>query len=305
MARSKDGGTLSGTHVPFPEYPNVIAIFEGDGIGPGGTKKHSHPWAEINIMIEGKSTWITEEGALDVRPGDGFLLMPQTPHHSKWVPGVAFKAGTVCFQAGLENEALFNMLNSGEQTGPPRAGVSVWLWEALAREPVHRLNWKGLPEWWRRIYDETDAASGPYRALRVESDILEMLSRFADPSIGKPHWEQGDRRGIERALRHISETMDQGSVSVAELARIAGMSRSKFAELFHRTLGMPPHAYATALRMWMAQSSLVGNRVPAAVIADDLGFSSPQHFSRAFKRVTGMTPKEYRRRWAAPWLKQD
>jgi len=67
---------------------------------------------------------------------------------------------------------------------------------------------------------------------------------------------------------------------------------------------MPPHAYATALRVWMAQSALAGSRAPAAEIAERLGFASPQHFSRAFKAVTGLTPHQYRRRWAAGWVKE-
>jgi methylphosphotriester-DNA--protein-cysteine methyltransferase len=83
------------------------------------------------------------------------------------------------------------------------------------------------------------------------------------------------------------------------------MSRSKFAQVFHRMLGTPPHSYATALRIWLAQSGLIGCKVSAAVFAGWLGFSSPQHFSRAFKASTGLTPQEYRRRWGAPWVRES
>ena len=295
-------------HVPFPEYPNVIGVFEGMADGPRRSDRHSHPWAEINILIEGRSTWYVNDIEHEVNVAEGFLVMPGTPHNAKWPAGMAFRTGSVSFQVGLSSRLPLQIKGAqrsphGEVAGSPREELGAWLFDALSRKPYHRLKWKGFPDWWQRIYDEQEAARGPYRALRVESAMLELLARFADPTIGAPEWEQVDRRGIERALRHISMRMTDGPVSVGELARVAGMSRSKFAETFHRSLGMPPHAYATALRIWMAQSGLAGSRTSAAAIASSLGFSSPQHFSRAFKSATGLTPQDYRRRYAAPWIR--
>jgi AraC-like DNA-binding protein len=305
MARRARRELIDARHIPFPEYPNMIGIFEGLAEGPTESDRHSHPWAEINVMLEGRGTWYTDDGPYEVVVGDGSLMMPGTPHHAKWPAGVRFRAGSVSFQLGLESKPLLGFEERGPRAGSPRDELAAWLFDSLLRKPYHRLHWKGFPEWWQRLYDEQEAARGPYRALRVESAMLEVLARFADPTVGQADWEQAERRGIERALRHISKKMTEGSVTVAELARIAGMSRSKFAELFHRTLGTPPHAYATALRIWMAQSGLAGSRASAASIASALGFSSPQHFSRAFKSATGLTPQEYRRRFGAPWVKEE
>ena len=304
MPRKARLTAVSTMHIPFPEYPNVVSIIEGKAKGPRESDWHGHSWAEINVMLEGHGIWYTEDGPYEVGVGDGMLLMPQARHRAKWPAGVHFRTGSVGFLLGRESRSLFGFQDFDKGPGPPRAEVAAWLSDALSLKPYHRLTWKGFPEWWQRLYDEGEATGGPYRALRVESAILEALARFADPSFGKPEWEQPERRGIERALRLLSETISEGNVTVAVLARAAGMSRSKFNALFRRTLGMPPHTYATALRVWMAQSALAGSRTPAAEVAQRLGFASPQHFSRAFKTVTGLTPHQYRRRWAAGWVKE-
>jgi AraC-like DNA-binding protein len=303
MPRKGKGELIDARHIPFPEYPNMVGIFEGMAEGPAQSGLHSHPWAEINVLLEGSGLWYVDEEPYEVEVGDGFLLMPGTPHFAKWPAGIRFRCGSVNFQVDLADRTSVKFDHETTPAGSPRDELAVWLFEALSRKPYHRLKWKSFPEWWQRLHDEQEATRGPYRALRIESALLEVLSRFADPTLGQPEWEQAERRGIDRALRYISAKMTEGPVTVAELARVAGMSRSKFAELFHRTLGTPPHAYSTALRIWMAQSSLAGSRQSAASIATGLGFSSPQHFSRAFRTATGMTPQEYRRRYAAPWVK--
>jgi AraC-like DNA-binding protein len=303
MAGKRRRELVDARHIPFPEYPNVIGIFEGLADGPVRSERHSHPWAEINIMLEGTGLWYPNDIEHLVEVGDGFLLLPGTPHFAKWPAGVRFRTGSVSFQIGLAGSSPFVINKQPQRVGSPRDEQGSWLLDALARKPYHRLKWKSFPEWWHQLYREQEAARGPYRALRVESAMLEVLARFADPTFGAPEWEHVERRGIERALRHISKNITEGPVTVADLARVAGMSRSKFAELFRHTLGMPPHAYATALRIWMAQSGLAGSRASAASIASALGFSSPQHFSRAFKSATGLTPQEYRRRYAASWVK--
>ncbi|MBN1916421.1 MAG: helix-turn-helix transcriptional regulator [Verrucomicrobia bacterium] len=310
MTRRDQRELMDVRHVPFPEYPNVIGIFEGMFDGPRRSERHSHPWAEINILVEGHGIWNVNDIEHEVGVGDGFLVMPGTPHYAKWPANQTFRTGSVNFQVGTTGRVPLHLKDNhrghpSDIAGSPRDELGSWLLDALSRKPYHRLKWRGLPEWWQRLSDEQEAARGPYRALRIESAMLELLSRFVDPTISAPEWEQVERRGIERALRHISMRMTDGPVSVGELARVAGMSRSKFAELFHRSLGMPPHAYATALRIWMAQSGLAGSRVSAATIAASLGFSSPQHFSRAFKAATGLTPQEYRRRYAASWIKEE
>lgn len=84
--------------------------------------------------------------------------------------------------------------------------------------------------------------------------------------------------------------------TVAELAGLAGMSRSIFAERFRRTVGRPPLAYLVDWRMRLAADRLRRGGERVAIVALAAGYESEAAFSAAFRRVTGRTPGSYRKR---------
>jgi AraC-like DNA-binding protein len=293
-------------HYPFPDYPSILCLLEMGSQGPQHSDKHSHPWAQINLMLDGRATWHTEDGSVEVRVGDAFLLLPGTPHHAEVRAGESCRTGTLEFAFGGEREPHASPgIPAPGFGGRPRSEAIRWLFEALPRRGWHHLRWDGFPEWWRRITREEQVAGGPYRALRLESALLEALSAFADPALAAPGGKGDQARMVERVQQYISEHLSTSALGVAELAEVAGMSRSRFTVRFTEQVGMSPHAYVNALRIWTAQTALAGSSSSLAEIAEQTRFSSPQHLSRAFKEATGMTPGEYRRRWAAPWLKKE
>ena len=84
--------------------------------------------------------------------------------------------------------------------------------------------------------------------------------------------------------------------SVDALAGKAMLSRSAFAERFQRILGTSPASYLAHLRMNEARTLLQDNEVSVAQIAERLGYATEAAFRRAFRRVTGTTPGDARRR---------
>ncbi|EWM16999.1 transcriptional regulator [Kutzneria sp. 744] len=82
--------------------------------------------------------------------------------------------------------------------------------------------------------------------------------------------------------------------TVADLAHEARMSRSLFAERFHRAVGVPPAEYAARWRIHVVAHRLRTTDRRIAEIADDLGFASPSALSAAFARRAGCSPAQYR-----------
>lgn len=79
-----------------------------------------------------------------------------------------------------------------------------------------------------------------------------------------------------------------------ELARKAGMSRTSLAVRFREMMGVPPLAYLTQWRMYLARRELrAGASISEAAAA--VGYSSESAFSSAFKRVMAVAPGQYRR----------
>ena len=84
--------------------------------------------------------------------------------------------------------------------------------------------------------------------------------------------------------------------TLPELARGAGASRSVLAERFTYFVGVPPMLYLTRWRMQLAASRLAAGAGPVSAVAAEVGYESEAAFSRAFKKVTGVTPASWRGR---------
>lgn len=85
------------------------------------------------------------------------------------------------------------------------------------------------------------------------------------------------------------------SWNVERLAEAACMSRSLLAEKFKHYLAMSPMQYVTNWRMQGAKLALSENRLSMEQIAEQAGYDSTAAFSKAFKRVLGTNPGQYRR----------
>jgi AraC-like DNA-binding protein len=99
---------------------------------------------------------------------------------------------------------------------------------------------------------------------------------------------------VARALSAI-HTQPERPWTVESLGRMAGLSRSQFAERFSRSVGEPPLSYLSRWRMHRARTLLRDPSVRMGRIARMLGYGSEAAFSTAFKRWNGMAPGEFRK----------
>lgn len=117
--------------------------------------------------------------------------------------------------------------------------------------------------------------------LKREENKKGLLAALADPRLTK-------------ALIAIHRSPEE-RWQVASLARVAGMSRTVFAQRFAEVLGQTPIEYLTRWRMQLAQQWLRERREPVSIVAKKLGYETETAFRRAFQRITGMTPGRLRR----------
>jgi AraC-like DNA-binding protein len=99
---------------------------------------------------------------------------------------------------------------------------------------------------------------------------------------------------IEEAIAHMSEHLDK-PMRVATLSALAGLSVSHFFCLFKSLTGCTPIDYFIRLRMRRACEFLQDPTRSVKVVACLLGYSDPYYFSRLFKSVTGVAPRNYQR----------
>lgn len=138
-----------------------------------------------------------------------------------------------------------------------------------------------------RLYVEAASTTLAVRLLQKHCD-----SGASAPTEGSSHGL--DHLRLRRVLDYISANLSD-VITLESLAGIAGYSAFHFARKFTRAMGIPPHRYISRLRLESAMAELAAGKSPIAQIALNAQFSSQASFTRAFHRVTGMTPKEYQR----------
>lgn len=101
----------------------------------------------------------------------------------------------------------------------------------------------------------------------------------------------------EEAVR-IKAVLDRNltrDVTIEELAKAAFCSKDHVIRVFKRAYGETPHAYFLRQKMALAQSLLIGTKLSVGEVAASVGYGDSHYFSNVFRRVTGMSPLEYRR----------
>ena len=101
---------------------------------------------------------------------------------------------------------------------------------------------------------------------------------------------------LTKALAAMHEDPSQ-SWTIHNLAEVAGMSRSSFAQRFKDTVGMPPLTYLIDYRLRLAARYLRLQQNSISRISSLVGYASDSTFSQAFKRVYGVSPKVYRQQY--------
>ncbi|MDE2607433.1 MAG: helix-turn-helix transcriptional regulator [Burkholderiales bacterium] len=135
------------------------------------------------------------------------------------------------------------------------------------------------------------AAGAP--ALVLQSALAELVPLIlahgenAPPDFHRVPPGAGIRRAVDYLHAHFSE-----SVSLDDLAQVAGVSRYGFAHAFRRATGLPPHRYQLAVRVGRART-LLGCGMRSTDVALAVGFTDQSHLIRHFQRAVGVTPARY------------
>ena len=98
---------------------------------------------------------------------------------------------------------------------------------------------------------------------------------------------------LDGVIEFIHTNLDR-DLRLEQLAAIANLSSFYFLKLFHKTIGRSPHHYILESRVERASQLLRKTSLPVGEIGQRCGFSTPSHFSSAFRQVTGKTPRTYR-----------
>jgi AraC family transcriptional regulator len=124
--------------------------------------------------------------------------------------------------------------------------------------------------------------------------LMRHASSFATPR--QPIYAKGGLQNwrLKRALELLEGDLAKAP-SLAEVAEPLGLRPASFCRAFKQSMGVSPHHYLLAHRVNSAKEMMRDQKRSLTEISLDCGFSGSSHFSVAFKRIVGVSPREYRR----------
>lgn len=134
----------------------------------------------------------------------------------------------------------------------------------------------------------------PSDAAHVNASISAIIamafeSRLSDPDLIRPDLPMPVQKALEKMRLYFHQP-----IRVVELAQLAGMSESHFSRQFKSSIGTSPIDWLRRERINQAKRRLIESDDPVKEIARQVGYADQFFFSKDFKRMTKLTPTQFR-----------
>lgn len=258
---------------------------------------HWHDYYELWVATEGGGEFRAGEHTFAFAPGDVVLVDPLKIHgvvrmekaHAPLV--VFFHAEAVAPTGSGVDLGFLSAWDRRSEKVAPRLDA-----DAAATASVHGALLRLAQAWFA-------PASAEGRLLALRFHLLEVLlqlrrafiAKGGEPETISTRAEREARLG--RVLEFVAQRCD-GPVAQPEVARVAGMSTSRFRAFFKETTGWGFADYLRDLRLERAARLLRETNESVAEVACQTGFSDQSHLQRLFKAKHGISPLAYRKRHA-------
>ena len=245
---------------------------------PGPIKVEAN---QLALLLQGHAHEVDYNGGGTTTPIDTALKRNRTPRAIQYGTSNA----TRCFWGSFSyNGDLAESVLSGV---PPVIIIS-----DLKQNPIEWLEMSC-----QIILDETHSERPGAHVMvsrLLDLMLVQILRRWAKKAETAPGWlaSAKDER-ISRATTAIHQNPAH-DWSIEALAELCGMSRSSFVALFEKVMRQAPGAYIRELRLAQAAKLLRYSGATVEKISDQVGYTSKEAFSRAFRKRFGMSPSIWR-----------
>ena len=275
------------SNIIFSIFPNET--FVDLGLYQYGWEKceasHSYGPATRNhylfhYVISGTGTLMADDAkgntkTYSIKSGEGFMIFPQQittyiadqkfPWEYTWVE----------FD-GLRVKELIDI-----------TGIS-------KNQPIYHARSKDLREDMKNemMYLASHGDASPFHLVGHLYLFLDYFSRSA----ANVNLKKGSKMQdfyLKEAISFIEQNF-QNDISVEDIATFCGLNRSYFGKIFKNAVGKSPQEFLLNYRMIKATELLKLTQLSIGDISNAVGYANQLHFSRAFKNIYGISPREWR-----------
>lgn len=238
--------------------------------------RHMHEEYSLAAILQGTEITNCRGGDHTARPGDLLLINAEEVHSNQSVGSEyrLIKVRVKTFQR------LAHDLGEPALTAP-------YFPELVVNDPLL----------FRRLLSLHLKLEQSISALEQESAFLSTMSLVLtrtnkDYRARRAGTKEGSEDVYVRRVRDYLRSHYAENVSLTQLSSLTNLSSYYLLRVFHNRAGFPPHEYQTQVRIAHARK-LIRNGTPLSQAALETGFFDQSHLTRNFKRIVGVTPRQY------------
>ncbi|MPN53340.1 HTH-type transcriptional activator RhaR [bioreactor metagenome] len=131
------------------------------------------------------------------------------------------------------------------------------------------------------------------RMFQVEQLIAVVSEKIQEFARETSKYDTSKRATIRKVLRYMDQNYSKG-LTLPKVAKVAHMAPSYFSMYFKKEIGENYNQFVNRMKIERAKELLQNPSVKIHEVGTLVGFEDSKYFSRKFRTVTGMTPREYR-----------
>ncbi|OON69911.1 AraC family transcriptional regulator [Hymenobacter sp. CRA2] len=261
-----------------------------------GTVWHYHPELELHYVIKGEGVRLIGDNISNFSAGEIILLGQNLPHtwrcreeYFQYDPDLEVEAIVIQFMPECLGRYLLGLPEAYLVPKLFEKAKSGLLINGEAREKLGPLM--------RRAVEATDLDR-----IIIFLSILKILSETEEvENIASKHhaFTQSNESDALRINKVCNYTLSnyKNEITLEEVASISNLSVTSFCRYFKLITKKTYYDFLIEIRISQACRLLIEDKLPTEVICFDCGFNNVSNFYRHFKKITKMTPLEYKRKY--------
>lgn len=244
---------------------------------------HSHIFNELYFLNSGKRRYFINNSIYDIVPGN-LVIIPK---------GVLHKTTSIDYNAGFDRHGVYF---DDEIIEKLKLHIDKKLINSFLKSECLILP-DAIVKTVRRQFELMNTekeTNDTYSKAFIENSLFNIIL-LAMRHGTKKTLNQGEYFGqMQNAIRYINEHYAE-NITLSSVARILLMEETYFSKKFKQLTGLGFKEFLIQTRIKKAEELLAVTRLEIGEIAEKCGFSSSNYFGDAFKKINGISPRQYRK----------
>jgi AraC-like DNA-binding protein len=255
------------------------------------------PYYRLYLIDEGKGFISNSQEKVTLEPGFMYIIPSYTLCNLS-CPDSLSQYFIHFFEESADGISLFHNNRTPQKVQANETDIANFK-RILEINPCRGINRSDNPKVYEKNvyykgYQELNNMQSIASYFETEGIILQLLSRFLPSGRLTQKSAMAIPSKVLNAISYIQVNLNQ-NLTVAHLAEGANQHQDYFSRLFFQYTGIRPLAYIHEKRIERAQYLLTTTNMSYAEVAAETGFENLPHFSKIFKKLTSLTPGQYRK----------